>query len=428
MSDSDWKDNTSDEDREIIRTIPILTKSGRVSKPIASKKSSKSNSPKSTKTSKTSKKSKMATLSEEQLNTLVSSIQGNTKMNTTLPETSLPSYAGRKKIGDVGFFKEEPFSEFLKQIESMIESYGYTTDAEKINLLANLADKKQGDFHLTMSQIKTHKILKLMNYDQVITYLKTIYATESEMSLADSAAALAEQGNIKLCDRTNLGQYLVEFQGRLENFIKFYRESNPVQLPDRNAADTLAEYEEKVTLYGESCMRELALRLYVGTQMTPSVNRKAFDLEPNAHRDYQDSVVKIHKAVYQTPKAMKCFIGESTKSVGETESYKVDSQSNQKNEECEIYYGNYNNDGRSRNSGRGYRGGQRGYNSARGYRGGQRGNYKGYRNEGQQDRASMKDVRCFKCQKLGHYARDCRSNYNNYRDVTNRTDRTENKR
>ena len=347
-------------------------------------------------------------------------------MSQHLTETSLPTFAGRRRDTDVGFFPLQNFSEFLKTAESIMEDQECSTDAQKINILQLLADKNKGDFNGIMAQLRTHVDLKKFNYAETIEYLRPIYSPISEQSLLDSTSAFTEFAQKHIKNRELVSQYVTEFHKRFESVLTFFKRNNPVPNPIRRIGDTDEEYLEKIQSYADGCMRELSLRLFLGPQMTPSVHKTTFAVPQGCKRPYQSSVVQLYTTVGECPRASKCFIHENKDQI-ETETLKVDTKDGiDKPQEVDAFYasnrGSYNrgNNHNTYNRGRSNprQRGNWNYNNRQNYQGqNYRENY--YNQQGNFNQHSqftdklenkfLKGIFCFHCQREGHMARHCRS-------------------
>ena len=260
-------------------------------------------------------------MSDQQLRDLITGIRENqqvlpaqNKLTTTLTDKSMPRFAGRRRPQDRPYISTQTFSQFLKDAESLMHSQDYQTDAEKINFLSVLADKTTGDFNQSITEIKNHSYFKDMSYDQVVVHLKSIYASVQEKTPVDATQLLLHDALIKVNDRALVAQSMYSYNSSLESVLDFFLESNPVEyIADQGQDETQQDYLNRRKEYVRNIIREFLLRTFWGNKLTSAVNKKAFQLNINETRTYQESLKKLHDAVSQTPLNEKCLVSENSK-------------------------------------------------------------------------------------------------------------------
>ena len=236
------------------------------------------------------------------------------QLQSVLTASSIPKFAGRKRLCDrVTFVQTQSFSSFLKDAEALMASQNITGDAEKLNFLAVLADKSQGDFDTIISNLRTDEMYANLSYDDAIRYLKIVYATSSEKSAHDAAKSFLKIACSPIKDRHLLSQFFARYHEALNKLIEFHlTEICPVANLTLVANETPAEFLARLEEFKKSLLKESYLHLFLGDQLTPTCYKNSFkkdDLE-NGHRPYHKSVQKILQNVSQTSLGTKCFVNE----------------------------------------------------------------------------------------------------------------------
>ena len=458
-SDSYSSYSESDSSPERIRAHKTVTKSGRVSRPVVKKfTTSKSPSRKSgnmaTASGSGSSSNSQVTMTDVQLQQILQSLSTNqhssdNRLTHMLRDGALPTFAGRRRREDLPFVQSQSFSEFLREAESYMLQSNIVDDRSKINFLSVLSDKRKGDFSSIISEVKTHDSFKNMSYAEVIAHLRSIYASNQEKSLSDSTITLLRDAGTKITDRALLAQVMYSYHTSLESVLDFFVLENPVVIPVRTT-ESDAEFKLVMDRFIKDVLREFSLRVFIGSKLTASVHKRAFQLENNTHRSYNESVRQLHDAIKQTPITQKCFLSEGIKNerIDQfnqgvenflTEPHDYDPYNTY---DTDYYdYGDYQDYENSydplqsetlvvHSQNRGFRGGNSRISRAagsrshttrpmRGVRGSNnRGNFNpgsGYMHDRTQLRAPSRQHgntnaprRCYRCDKVGHIARDCR--------------------
>ena len=262
-------------------------------------------------------------MTQEQLQMLCQNLTSNTNRNantdnantlhTTLRESSLPHFAGRRRKHDRHFSQTQTFGEFLRDAEAFMLSQRITDDREKINILSVLADKTVGDFNSLMSEIKTGHIYQGMTYNEVVNHLKCIYATTKDKTSVDSFNAFLKEATVLLTDRTLVHQYLCSYHATLDSALEFFQQANPAQRPVRTPEDTDETWNNKMKEHENNVIREFNFRTFWGGKVSAQVNKKAFEIRDGEKRKYHASVKQYTDAILETPNTVKCLVGENLK-------------------------------------------------------------------------------------------------------------------
>ena len=233
-------------------------------------------------------------------------------MSSVLTEQAMPRFAGKKRLTDgPTFVQHQSFSEFLKDAEALMMTQQIVTDRGKIDFLAVLADKNQGDFSGTLQNYRSNPAFAGMTYDELVSQLKVVYATVEEQTFSDATTIFLRDALVKVTDRALVSQYLNTYHSSLESVIKFFMESNPVLKPTVTAAMSAAEVNTVLNTYTQNIIREIMLHIFWGSKLTTPVFKKAFETETvGATRSYSESIKKLHMAIAQTPSHTKCLVNE----------------------------------------------------------------------------------------------------------------------
>ena len=239
--------------------------------------------------------------------------QNSNKITTTLADSSLPRFAGRRRPHDRYFVQSQSFTQFLQEAESLMQTQNITGDAEKINFLAVLADKTVGDFNYQITFVRTNKAFQNSSYDEIIEYLKPMYAKVEEKTCLDAVQSLLRDGTVTVKDRNLIAQFLYPYHNSLEAVLDFFIESNPVEIITQAAGETNAAFAARMNDFIRNVIREFSLRIFWGAKLTGPVNNKAFQLNQGETRTYPESLKKLHDAIMQTSLNDKCLSNEVTR-------------------------------------------------------------------------------------------------------------------
>ena len=236
------------------------------------------------------------------------------QLQSVLTSSSLPRFAGRKRPNDKPTFcQTQSFSSFLKDAEALMASHNITGDSEKIDFLAVLADKNNGDFDTIISNLRTDEMYIDLTYADAVKYLKLVYATASEKSAHDAAKSFLKLAVSPIRDRHLLSQHLAQYHDALNKLIEFHSaQVCPAANLTLIQGETAPNFHARVVEFKKQVIKESYLHLFVGGQLTPNCYKNAFKKDDlvDGNRPYHKSVEKVIANVTQTSLGTKCFVNE----------------------------------------------------------------------------------------------------------------------
>ena len=373
---------------EFINANPVKTKSGRISKPpdrygdltrtVSDSKlfdiNLKVNLLKSKTSTNQDNNITMANIamSDAQFNQIIQqfSAMGRSNLTTVLAENSLPKFRGKRKENEKHFDQIQTFSEFIDSVNAHITAQSINTDKDKINFLLICADKNHGDFYSKVCEFKNLPQYSDSTYQEIVNLLRAIYATDKEKTLVESNREIISEGTKPLTSRNLLSSRLNAFHTAQENSIRFYLESETLDFPVQDNAESNADFANRCNKFKAELIRDFNFKLFFGTKFTPSVNKKLFMANEMNNRLYKDTVLKLHEIVRETPVSTSIFLEESKKKNVDSDAYVVETPTEGESEDfdtfeypvdnmdddfCETYY-SHNHRGNNRSSYRGYSG------------------------------------------------------------------------
>jgi len=118
-----------------------------------------------------------------------------------------------------------------------------------------------------------------------------MYAPASEQSSQEAFAEHLENWSKRVTSRREGWQVLQQSQTSHETALQLCFASNPVQRPTRRTSETDAAFDERIDRYVAICMREMNLRVYLGSKMTP---HRRYTTMPSAYRQVpKDHTLRI---------------------------------------------------------------------------------------------------------------------------------------
>ena len=232
-----------------------------------------------------------------------------------MAESSLPRFRGRRRENERHFEETTTFSEFIDNVDAHIASQKLTTDEEKINFLLVCSDKKNGDFYSKCREYKNHSQYSGLSYEDIVSHLRAIYATEREKTIFEANREIINEGTKTLNSRNLLSSRLNAFHTAQENSIKFYLETDTITFPERNAGESNEDFNARRNKYKAELIRDYNLKLFFGTKFTPSVSNQIFNPNEMRNRSYKDTVLKLYEVLRETPITTSVFIEEVNKKI-----------------------------------------------------------------------------------------------------------------
>ena len=446
-SDKGSSSETSSTDHEeYIRTHKYVTKSGRVSRPVLKDTKGESSKLKHKQRKQKQKTSKMGDpqpviqLTQQQFADLVGNRHSTTQVMST---NELPKYRGRRRLVDPAFEETVSFATHMESLKRYIAMLpDDATDEHKKDLLVRSADKKVGDFNALVTKLCNETAGDRSTFDQIVNILHNNYCDKSNKSRRTKNIDI-KMSNI--IENENTLAQLIDLYTKVEGVVTDYMEDQKTALRDHfdesfytNVASE--DLRNKFWRALKDALTHIMAESHVGTLLNDELNKKVFGNKVQRSRDLLD---KLTNEIKDNPPEKRILTKKSTGTYLVDTDYQEE-QFNDEEQETDVideecYYVN-NTSSRGFNNVRGKKssGRMRGRSRGRGTsmaRGSPRSGYIGDRagalecqyvrsqevnksKSGNSNPSSNKTnpnamqdglVKCFRCNKIGHYSSNCRS-------------------
>jgi hypothetical protein len=255
------------------------------------------------------------TISDAQLATLIKS--ANT---TVISGDSLPTFRGRKRPNEPYFEEKNTNAHHLALVKSYIQTLNSSTEQDKKQLLVRSADKKLGDFHITVSGLVNGELYREATFDEIVEVLENIYTPKSNRNIASVCSDLKAS---TLRDDETLTSQIVDYFGKLSEVSKHLLEDPKLQLlnkiPVRDPADTNDTFREKQKKFIKDVINNAIYFTQISPQFSEGVQNKILDGEFQTTEGLLSKAVKVirelpvqKKAIAQRSETAVVLMAEDT--------------------------------------------------------------------------------------------------------------------
>ena len=402
-------------DQEQVRDEITITRYGRKSIPVKTLKSSNKNPATMAtsvgKTEDTAGTSRDIRISAEEYAYLLEirnrENQANSNDNkvnaiSILNSDSIPCFRGFRRKNDPPFEETQDIRTHISSLKAYIGTLSNPSEQDKKQLLLRSADNNVGDFKQVVTHLVNANINEDMRFQDMLKTLENIYVGKSTKTIADLACDILDTE----CDETeNIASNLVTMFHKFDECSRHICDETIYQVHEQ--VDNLVEESDVPGIMKliRSALVNMLFLIKVGTKITDEARAKIMSGPLQSGGDLLATSVQViretpsDKSVLKPKRKANARVGIKVNETYSVETGNIESADNFKARTL---------DRDSNVVERGYRGSV--------WRNNFRGRGRGYYNRNSRyeqdssrvDRDNSKPVKCYNCNKFGHFAKDCR--------------------